>query len=95
MLGGSWLIDLAGAGEAIWHLDGFSPALVCSGVEKHNQMLDWGEKPFNQHTTGVAYDGEDLWVLDNEHHRICAIEKRGAQRVRWIPSRAIGRSGPS
>ena len=78
MLAGSWVSDLAGDGNTIWHLDGFSPAIVHSGLDEHNQLLDWGDRPFDQHTGGIAFDGTDLWVLDNASDRICAVRRRAA-----------------
>jgi hypothetical protein len=48
----------------ISHLGGFRPA----------KLLDWGEHPFPQ-LAGLAYDGKNLWALDNEANRICIIEK--------------------
>jgi hypothetical protein len=78
MLGGSWVADLAGAGDTIWHLDGFAPAIVHSGLTEHHQILEWGDRPFCEHTTGIAWDGADLWVLDNQSHRLCAVSRRAA-----------------
>jgi len=45
-------------------IGGFRPA----------KLLDWGEHPFPQ-LAGLAFDGENLWALDNEAKRICVIEK--------------------
>jgi len=79
MLAGSWVSDLAGAGDSIWHLDGFSPTLVRSGLESHNQRLEWGDRPFDQHTAGIAFDGTSLWALDNARNRVCAVTKRSGE----------------
>lgn len=78
MLAGSWVADLTGDGDTIWHLDGFSPTIVHSGLAQHNQLLEWGDRPFDQHTTGIAFDGTDLWALDNAQNRICVVEKSAA-----------------
>jgi len=73
MLAGSWVTDLTGAGDTIWHLDGFSPALVHSGLDQHHHLLEWGDQPFGESTAGVAHDGSSLWLLDNDTHRVCSI----------------------
>jgi hypothetical protein len=76
MLAGSWVADLAGAGETIWHLDGFSPAVVHSALDSHHHLLEWGDKPFCEDTAGIAFDGADVWVLDNRRHCLCTITRR-------------------
>ena len=39
------------------------------------KLLDWGDRPFGDALRGIAYDGENLWALDNRNKRICIIEK--------------------
>ncbi|MBM4143492.1 MAG: hypothetical protein FJ225_07885 [Lentisphaerae bacterium] len=75
LLGGCSVVDMAGAGNTVWHIDGFSPMIARSGMDAHGQLLDWGDKPFGEDTTGIAWDGRSLWVLDNGKKRICEIEK--------------------
>ena len=86
-----WIIDpdsidkwneqvLAGAGpeylaaqdNSLWHVDLWSHCLIRSGMD--GRLLDWGEKPFWD-VTGLAFDGEHLWVLDGKNNCIRAIEK--------------------
>jgi len=62
---------LAAEGEAVWHADLWAPAIIKSDLG--GRLLDWGGKPFG--IQGLAFDGEQLWALDGEARRICAIEK--------------------
>jgi len=74
--GASWPLDMTADADTIWHVDGFSPVIIKNTLhEKHTRRLDWGGKPFAQHTAGIAFDGASLWVLDNKNNRICAVEK--------------------
>ena len=80
--------DLAAAGDGVWHYDGAWNALVKTpltapvvawseeaAVGYHSpEPMDWGEKPVPG-LGGVAWDGENLWVLDTENRRICITEK--------------------
>lgn len=49
------------------------------GEKPNTPLMDWGEKPFGggpvDSVGGIAWDGRDLWVIDNESERICVIEK--------------------
>ena len=81
-LGGSAALDLAGADESIWHLDAFAPAIIRSVPEEGGRTIEWGERPFGPNTTGIAWDGERLWALDNGRKRICALEKRNDSTAR-------------
>ena len=38
------------------------------------QPVDWGEIPFGK-LSGLAWDGKNLWAIDNATKRICVIEK--------------------
>lgn len=64
--------SIAVQGDTLWHIDFWSHALIRTGPG--GRLLDWGEKPF-WNATGLAFDGEHLWVLDGKRCRICAIEK--------------------
>lgn len=75
MLAGSWVADLAGDGDSIWHLDGFARAVVHSGLDEHQHLLACGDRPFGEHTTGLAHDGTRLWALDNGAHRVSALSR--------------------
>jgi len=80
--------QFAPADDGVWHLSN-SPCLVKSvkdsqpvtlsdetaGELRNATILDWGEKPFGDATGGIAFDGENLWALDNKAERICVIEK--------------------
>ncbi|MFC1601644.1 YncE family protein [Candidatus Sumerlaeota bacterium] len=80
--GASAPVDMAGDGDTIWHIDDFSPVIIKNTLDKeHTRRLDWGGNPFAQHTTGIAFDGANLWVLDNKHNQICMIEKSAEPTV--------------
>ena len=66
-------MDLAATPEGVWHTDIFAPAIIKSDAE--GKLLDWGERPFDGHCAGLAWDGENLWALDGQNKRICVIEK--------------------
>ena len=72
MLAGPGPVAIAAAADGVWHLEGDS-VLVKSDFD--GRLVDWGEKPFGKDTTGIAFDGNGLWVLDNKNKRICLIEK--------------------
>jgi hypothetical protein len=90
VLGGPGPATLAADGQTLWHVDFWAPGIFRSGTDRHGQLLDWGEKPFDGHCAGLAWDGRHLWALDERNKRICVIEKsRGAaQSYRWL-SRAL------
>lgn len=79
--------NLAAADDGVWHFDRQMHALVKSdaSVEPGQwgdssdlsgvPLLDWGEKPFGNHTAGIAWDGDALWALDKGSRRICRLEK--------------------
>lgn len=64
---------ISAAPDGVWHIDAFAPLIVKSGFK--GELLQWGEKPFDRRREGLAWDGENLWALDNANHRICIIEK--------------------
>lgn len=64
--------SIAMQSDTLWHIDFWSHVLIRTGPG--GRLLDWGEKPF-WNATGLAFDGEHLWVLDGKHCRICAIKK--------------------
>jgi hypothetical protein len=74
-------INIAIAGDAMWHSEGFVPFIVKGDLE--GNLLDWGEQPFERRrwggtsagVHGLAWDGERLWALDKAGGRICMIEK--------------------
>jgi hypothetical protein len=67
---------MAADGDAVWHGDYWAPAIIKSDLG--GKLLDWGEKPFD--VRGLAFDGKNLWALDNKNRRICAIAKAGDGR---------------
>ena len=79
VLGGPLAVDYAATPDGVWHIDGWAPALIKSGTTKHGHLLDWGEKPFDGHCQGIAFDGKQLWALDAKGKRICVIEKATAK----------------
>jgi hypothetical protein len=66
---------IAADGDAVWHDDLWAPFIIKSGLDVDGRFLDCIEKPFGGSINGVGWDGEHLWVLDNERKRMCAIEK--------------------
>jgi len=73
VLGGPGPISLTAEDNAVWHFDFWAPAIIKSDL--NGQLLEWGEKPFDGSVSGLAWDGERLWALDNAQKRICVIEK--------------------
>ena len=73
LLAGPLALHFAPTAEGVWHQEFWAPLLIKSGPD--GQLLDWGEKPFGDATAGIAWDGQGLWALDGEQHRICLIEK--------------------
>ena len=80
VLPGPLPVWLASAGDAVWHYDFWAPAIMKSDL--NGRLLDWGEKPFNGSVDGLAWDGKNLWALDNNQKRICLIEKSQENRTR-------------
>jgi hypothetical protein len=75
LCGSPSIVDMAGEGNSIWHIDAQAGALIRSAVDDAPKLLDWGERPFGDNTTAIAHDGTHLWVLDNHEKKICKIEK--------------------
>ena len=73
VLGAPIPFDLAPTPGGVWHTDIFAPAMVKNDLA--GKLIDWAEKPFGKHTTGICWDGEKLWALDAERKRICVIER--------------------
>jgi len=65
-------------GEAVWHVDGWSHAIIRTSLS--GRLLDWGEIPFEDGCSGIAWDGENLWALDKNSTRISVIQRAGRQR---------------
>lgn len=59
--------------DGVWHLDFWANALIKTAPD--GTLLDWGDHAFADHVTGLAYDGQSLWALDADTHRLCIIEK--------------------
>lgn len=76
-LAGGFTVDLAGAEGSIWHIDTFNKLLIRSDPNEAGRLLDWAGAPFGEDTTGLAWDGEHLWALDNREKRVCMIERAG------------------
>lgn len=79
---------LAPTKDGVWHLGG---ELVKNSFD--GQIMDWGEKPFGDDTTGIAWDGRNLWALDSRNGRICMIEKtesgRNLMTERLSPNKSV------
>lgn len=73
---------LAASGSRIWAADAWAPVLVCSDME--GNLVDWGEKPCR--VAGIAFNGEDLYIHDADHRRICHIARadRGDPSLAWL-----------
>ncbi|MCP4251420.1 MAG: M56 family metallopeptidase [bacterium] len=61
----------AGDGAA-WLVDAWGPWIV--KTDRDRRLLDWSERPFGGFS-GVAWDGGQLWAIDQANGRICVIEK--------------------
>ena len=59
--------------DGVWHTDFWAKSMIETSYA--GDLLDWGEIPFD--VRGLAFDGEHLWALDAETHRLCVIEKAG------------------
>jgi len=73
MLGGPGPQGLCVQNGVVWHFDWLIPLLVGSNAD--GELVDYGDVPFAGDAAGIAHDGQNLWVLDNEERRICMIEK--------------------
>ena len=60
--------------DGVWHSDFWAPGLLKTGTGR--KLLDWGEEPFGEASRGLAFDGTNLWCLDNAGKRLCAITRR-------------------
>ncbi|MGD2175604.1 MAG: M56 family metallopeptidase, partial [Candidatus Brocadiaceae bacterium] len=79
-LAGTCPNGFAVAPDGVWHTDYFARVMIKSAPD--GTLMDWAERPFGW-TSGIAYDGRQLWAIDNANGRICAIEKTlTAPRVR-------------
>lgn len=63
---------LAATPDGVWQMHDFGPVMVKNSFE--GELLDWGERPFGD-SRGLAWDGENLWALDDANNRICIIER--------------------
>jgi hypothetical protein len=61
-----------GRARTLWYVDAWASWIVQCDVQ--GRLLDWGERPFAGYE-GVAWDGEQLWAIDQASRRICALEK--------------------
>lgn len=79
ILGGPIPADLAAAPDGVWHCDIWAPGIMKTSLEGRTphdgNLIEWAEKPFDGQVDGLAYDGENLWALDNANKRICVIER--------------------
>ena len=64
---------LAVEGDEVWRFDWLAPLLIKTDVG--GTLTDYGDLPFEREVQGIAHDGEQLWILDNQERRICAIDK--------------------
>ena len=62
----------AAGDEALWFVDAWAPWII--KTDRDGRLLDWGERPF-EGCHGVAWDGRQLWALDEANRRMCVIEK--------------------
>jgi len=79
-LAGGFTVDMAGAEGSVWHIDAFNQLLIRSDPNQASCLIEWAGVPFVGDTSGLAWDGQDLWVLDSRYDRICKIE-RAAERT--------------
>ena len=62
---------LTASGNEIWGVDWFAPVMVRTNM--NGDLLDWAERPFGFNP--IAWDGQDLWVLDTSNRRLHLIER--------------------
>lgn len=84
VLGAPGVINLAAQGKTVWHTDWLLTDVVFRS-DLHGNLLDWGTLPIEgvegenwlreMASTGLARDGEHLWILDNHARQIHQIEK--------------------
>ncbi|MDP6356051.1 MAG: hypothetical protein QF473_13160, partial [Planctomycetota bacterium] len=74
-LAGGFTVDMACAEGSVWHIDAFNQLLIRSDPNQGEFLLDWAGAPFGKDTSGLAWDGQNLWALDNNNKRISIIEK--------------------
>ncbi len=58
--------------QSMWCVDAWSPWIIKTRHDR--KLLDWGERPFGS-IAGVAWDGTQLWAVDEANRRFCVIEK--------------------
>jgi hypothetical protein len=79
VLGGPIPADLAAVPDGVWHCDIWAPGIMKTSLEGRTphdgHLIEWAEKPFDGRCDGLAWDGEDLWALDNTNKRVCIIER--------------------
>lgn len=80
-LAGGFTVDMACVEGSVWHIDAFNQLLIRSDPNQKECLVDWAGVPFVGDTTGLAWDGRNLWVLDGRYQRICMIERAADRRV--------------
>jgi hypothetical protein len=72
LLAGTCPNALAATDDGVWHTDYFARTLIKSNFR--GKLADWAERPFGG-TSGIAWDGRNLWAIDNAGGRICVMER--------------------
>ena len=80
-LAGGFTVDMACVEGSVWHIDAFNQLLIRSDPNQAEHLVDWAGVPFVGDTAGLAWDGHNLWVLDDRYHRICMIERAAERRA--------------
>jgi hypothetical protein len=57
--------------DSVWCVQDFVPLMLRTSAK--GKLLDWAETPFAGRCHGLAWDGSQLWALDEG--RLCIIEK--------------------
>ena len=78
LLAGPGPVGLCAQEDSVWQFDWILPLLIQSDAE--GKLLDFGDVPFAEGVSGIAFDGEHLWALSSADKRICMIEKTESGR---------------
>jgi len=79
-LGGPGIVDMVSADDSIWSYDWLTPRILYR-CDSKGKLLQWYSIPLDfgetdgPHCQGLAFDGKNLWALDNGNLRISIIKQ--------------------